>query len=713
MRSGYLFVFFDKNRKLESLLIHFGIFKTPLECRPPMRFAWRDGCGDTGNVGGMKSGRSNLLNVALCLSVFAGATQAGSGVDLTEIPFEQLMQREAVPVAQIAQQVSDAPSAVSIVTAADIRAYGYRTLADVIGSMRGLTTTYDRRYQYLGGRGFGVPEDYAGRIMLLIDGYATQDSLFNQAYIDESGLLDLELVERVEYVPGTGSVTYGNNALLGIINVVTKKGRDFNTAQLSAEVSSHGGQKQRASFGKRFDNGADLLLSASALDVDGRNLYFPAYDTPATHNGIAENQDGETNKRFFGKIAYQGLSIEGAYVDRKKMLPTNPTTSTAFNTPFSVRDENAFLNLAYQTTPSPALSSLSRFYTGQYAYDSSREFADYSFDNEKYGRREYHGSWWGIDQKFVGNWFVDHTMVFGFEFRNDYRQQFRRTYFSPQWATVELFSDSLSRRTASLYLTDEYRINERWSLNLGARHDDASDLAGNWSPRLAVIYKPTLQTTLKASYSEAFRMPHAYERFSYEAAAAPEYVAATELVLQHEFSRDTRLTGSLYSYHRSGQLVYNDTLGDYVADGNSRTQGLEIELESLWESGVRSRGSLAWQNAQDVVGSELINSPHVLGKFNLSFPLFDGALRSGLEAQYLGSRLTMERRRLGGVALANLTFSSQRKWHGLSASFSIRNLFDREYEVVSPFDWRPDSGLPQDSLRMDGRSFWCQLNVDL
>lgn len=653
------------------------------------------------------------MNLALCLSALSGPALADSAVDLTELPLEELMQREAVPVAQMAQQVSASPSAVSIVTAADIRAYGYRTLADVINSMRGLTTTYDRRYQYMGGRGFGEPGDYAGRIMLLIDGYATQDSLFNQAYIDESGLLDLELVERVEYVPGTGSVTYGNNALLGIINVVTKKGRDFNATQLSAEVASHGGQKQRVTFGKRFDNGADLLLSASALDAKGRNLYFPAYDTPATNNGIADNQDGETNKRFFGKFVYQGLSLEAAYVDRKKMVPTNPSGSTAFNTPFSVRDENAFLNLAYQTALGPALSSLTRLYTGQYAYDSWREFADYSLDNEKYGRREYHGSWWGVDQKLVGNWFLNHTMVMGLEFRNDYRQQFRRTYLSPVGATVELFSDSLTRRTTSLYLTDEYWINERWTLNVGARYDDASDLAGNWSPRLAVIYKPTQQTTLKASYSEAFRMPHAYERFSYDGTAVPEYVAASELALQHEFTHDMRLTASLYNYRRRGLLIYSDAAGDYVPEGKSRTNGLEVELERLWDSGVRARGSLAWQNAQDVYGAESVNSPHVLGKFNFSFPMFDKSLRTGIETQYLGSRVTLERRRLDGVALANLTFSSERKWHGLSASFSIRNLFDREYEVVSPFDWRPDSGLAQDTLRMDGRTYWFQLNYDL
>ena len=77
----------------------------------------------------------------------------------------------------------------------------------------------------------------------------------------------------------------------------------------------------------------------------------------------------------------------------------------------------------------------------------------------------------------------------------------------------------------------------------------------------------------------------------------------------------------------------------------------------------------------------------------------------------MGSRLTTERRRLGGFALANLTLSTERKWHGLSASFSIRNLFDRDYEVVSPFAWAPGTGI--DVLRMDGRTYWVQFNVDL
>lgn len=650
-----------------------------------------------------------LLLTALGLLLAAGSVVAEDKENLADLSLEQLMQREVVWASKMAQQISDSPSAVAIVTAADIRAYGYRTIADVINSMRGLYTTYDRRYQYMGGRAFGAADDYAGRIMLLIDGYATQDNLFNAAYIEDSGLLDLELVERVEYVPGTGSVTYGNNALLGIINIVTKRGIDFNTAQLSTELGSHGMKKQRVTLGKRFGNGADLLLSASVLDVEGQDLYFPAYDTPATNNGWARNIDDENNKRFFAKFSYEGLMLEGAYVDRGKTLPTNPSKRTAFNTPFQIADRNAFINARYETDLGLRLRSASRFYFGNYAYDSSRIYSDAS-DGINYGVRAFEGSWWGVEQKFVGNWIDDHTMVFGFEYRNDFSQNFNWHYLGPSGATEQIDRDSLSRKTTSFFLADEYRFNDQWSLNVGARYDNASDLEGNWSPRLAAIYRPITSTTIKASYSEAFRMPHAYERIDY-AIPASEHVEAYELVLQHDFTPRTRLTSSIYRYNRSEQMICTGS-APCTPSGSSQSKGLEVELESSSQSGIRARASVAFQNSVNLDGEDAVNSPNVLGKFNLTFPLLADTVRTGFELQYIGPRLTFERRMISSTTLANLTFSSERKWHGLSASFSVRNLFDNKYDTVSPFDWRPDSGVSQDTIQMDGRVFWLQLNYD-
>ncbi|MBS1131926.1 MAG: TonB-dependent receptor [Proteobacteria bacterium] len=645
--------------------------------------------------------------MSLALALFHHPVRATGAEDLAVLPFEQLVKREVVTGSTLVRQISDSPSAVAIVTAEDIRAYGYRTIADVINSMRGLYTTSDRRYQYMGGRGFGAPGDYTGRIMVLIDGYVTQDSLFNQAYIDESGLLDLALVERVEYVPGTGSVTYGNNAMLGIINIVTRKGGDFNGLQLSGEAGSHDTYRQRATFGKRFENGADLLLSASAMDSQGQNLYFPAYDTPGNNHGWANGLDDERNKRFFGKFSLDGLSIEAGYVDRRKSVPTQPTQFSVFNTPFTIDDENSYLNASYETDLGLQLYSASRFYYGYYAYENQRVIND----PDPYAQRRHQAQWWGVDQKFVGKWFANHSILFGMEYRNDFRQNLRRTYYSSGWNVTSDLQESYSRNMTSVYMADEYRFHERWRLNVGARYDKASDLEGNWSPRIALIYQPDFRTTLKASYSEAFRMPNADDRSTYGAGATPEYVAAKELVVQHDLDRNMRITGSLYEYRRSRQQVYVDGLGDYAAVGSSLSKGGELEFEARWDNGIRARTSGAWQHSHDTTGRDAVNSPNLLGKFQLTSPLPGESIRAGLEAQYLGSRLTTERRRLGGVALANLTFSSERKWHGLSASFSIRNLFDRNYEVVSPFNWAPGTGI--DALRMDGRTYWFQLNVDL
>jgi iron complex outermembrane receptor protein len=651
-----------------------------------------------------------LLGTSLLLAALPGHSLAED--DLTALPFEELLLRDFVSATRLARQVSDSPSAVAIVTADEIRAYGHRTLADVINSMRGLYTTDERRYHYMGGRGFGDVEDYAGRVMLLIDGYVAHDNLFDQAYIDESGLIDLELVERVEYVPGTGSVTYGNNALLGILNVVTRRGRDFDGARVSAELSSDGARRQRATYGKRFDSGAEVLLSASTLDVDGRNLYFPAYDSPTTNFGVAEGLDGERSERVFGKFSWAGWTVEGAWADRTKGVPNNPSRFTAFNTPFPVRDENAFLGVRYDTDLGLQLYSSSSLMLGRYEYGNQREYAEIE-DNEQYGVRDFQGAWWRFDQKFVGRWFVDHVLVFGAELRDDHRQDFRVRYLSPARERVRALDDAFSRRTASLYVADEYRLDERVTLNLGVRYDDADDLDANFSPRAALIWRPTAASTWKASYSEAFKMPNAYDRSIYGAAAVPEYVAATELMLQHQFTPQTRFTGALYRYQRSDLLIYDEAVEDYVPDGEARARGVEAEIEHLRERGTRVRASLAWQSSRDVDGLDAVNSPDLLAKFNLSFLLPGEAWRAGFEAQYLGPRLTRERRMLGGVTLANLTVSSARDWHGLSASLSVRNLFDRSYESVSGLGWRPDSDVAQDGLRMDGRSVWLQVGYEL
>lgn len=629
-----------------------------------------------------------------------GAEQEGrEPVDLMSTPFEQLLGMEVITASKVAHQVSDASSAVAIVTAQDIRDYGYHSLADILNSMRGLYTTYDRGYQYLGGRGFGRAGDYTGRIMVMIDGYATNDNIYNQAYIDNSGLLDTELIERVEYVPGTGSVLYGNNAYFGIINIITKKGRDIGGAQLAGEVLSYGGKKGRATYGKQLNNGADVLVSTSWLNSEGQNFYFSEFDTPATNNGVAHHLDYESSKRTFAKLLYEGWSVEGAYVDRKKGVPT-ASYGVDFNAYNLYQDTNSFLSTKYDAEINPQLKSSTHLYYGNYL-DSAAGF----YTVGGLWREHNRGQWWGVDQKLVATWFDSHKLIFGAEYRDD----FEMTIHNPA------ISSNNTRKTASLYLQDEITLNEKLHLNLGGRYDRANDVGGNFSPRAALRFSVTPQTMFKASYSTAFRMPAAYEKYYTDGSQlpnlnlGPEYVTATELVLEHKFSPAMHFTTSVYNYHTRDLITNVDLvspINQFVNAGSSHTQGVEFELQRTWDNGTRLRTSYTRQNAIDQNDLHMINSPRDLAKFNVSFPLLQHALRTGFELQYTGARLSEKRVELGGYTLANLTFTSNKIMRGLSASASVRNLLDHHYAAVTP------GFLVQDSLQMDGRNYWLQLQYD-
>ena len=638
------------------------------------------------------------LLLLLAFPAFAATSARESVEDLTKLPFEQLVDMEVLTASRLAQQLSDAPSAVAVVTAQDIKDYGYHTLADVLNSMRGLYITNDHAFDYLGGRGFSRPGDYAGRVLLLIDGYASNDNIYNQIYLDNSGLLDTELIERVEYVPGTGSVLYGNNAFFGIISVTTKNGRDFNGLQMAGDAYRHDGRKGRATFGKQLDNGADLLFSLSMLRSDGQNIFFPEFNAPATNNGVAENLDGEQSNRAFAKLHFEKWMLEAGYVSRRKAVPTT-LGGVPFNAYNLFRDNNGFLRALYDTDLSSALKSSTHIYSGYYLDHGVYDLA--AGTERAYNR----GQWWGVDQKVSYTGMENHKMIFGAEYRDD---------FSFNFSNIAANFDK-DRQTFSLYAQDEIALNHHWMLNVGARYDRPSDVSDNVSPRIALIYSPSPETTIKASYSTAFRMPAAIEKFNVSSSQVSnpnldsEEVATMELVLRHEFSPDFSFTGSLYRY-RTHDLIASTTLASgfdqFTNIGNCKTGGLEMELEKVWHGDVRLRTSYAYQDAEDTQGRVAVNAPKNLAKFNLSLPLTDHRIRAGMELQYTGSRLTEARHELGSYSLVNLTVTADRFLPNLSLSASLRNLFDKHVLVVAP------SSLTQDVLEMQGRDFWLNLTYD-
>src|SRR5689334_17744805 len=83
--------------------------------------------------------------------------------NVVNMSLEQLMDVTIVSATLHRQRIGDAPASVSVVTAEDIRKYGYRTIAEALGSVRGLYISTDRSYTFLGARGVSTPGDYGSR----------------------------------------------------------------------------------------------------------------------------------------------------------------------------------------------------------------------------------------------------------------------------------------------------------------------------------------------------------------------------------------------------------------------------------------------------------------------------------------------------------------------------------------------------------------------
>ncbi len=292
--------------------------------------------------------------VVLFCCIAAGlafAADRAARPSVTELDIEELMKIEVQRVygaSKFEQDVTQAPSSVTIITAAQIKQYGYRTLADALGSVNGFYITYDRTYSNAGSRGFSQPADVNSRFLVLLDGHKMNDSMYDWAYIGDESLLDIDLVDRIEVVRGPGSSLYGNNAFFGVINIITRRPDMINGAEISGAASSFDGYKERMTYGKRYDNGLGILVSGSHMNSKGQSFYFKEYDTAATNFGRSDGCDHGKYSNFFSTLSYKDFTLQGGYISREKVYPASPFNGL-FNTDKNrVTDERGYVDLGYR-----------------------------------------------------------------------------------------------------------------------------------------------------------------------------------------------------------------------------------------------------------------------------------------------------------------------------------------------------------------------------
>lgn len=637
--------------------------------------------------------------------------------DLRDLSIEELMDLRAERVysaSRFEQKTTQAPAAVTVVTSDEIKQFGYRTLAEILKGVRGIYVTHDRNYANFGIRGFARPGDFNTRILLLLDGHRMNDNLYDSALMGTEAILDVDLIERVEVIRGPSSSIYGSNAFFGVVNVITRRAADIAGAEVSAEGGSLDTYKSRVTYGTRLDSGLEMMLSASAFDTGGnKRLYYPEFDSPSSNFGVAENSDAEDAQNLYARFTHGDLTLQAAHSRRDKQIPT-----ASFGTMFNdgrerTRDERSFVELKYAHAYAGGTQLLGSVYYDRYGYTADYPY-NYAGPSQPpfivISHDDHYGSGVGADVQLTRKFRDRHTVIVGAEYREALKLY--QSSYTDDPRTYGL-QDTRDGRSLGLYAQGEFAVGEHLLVNTGLRYDKYENFSPSLSPRLGLIYSATPRTTAKLLYGEAYRVPNAYELYAESPGFSisnpdlePETIQTYELVLEHSFLANLRVSASGY-YYAIDDLISQETVGGLQMFQNRKTahaKGLELELEGGDEEGLTARASYALQQAEDDdTGEELNNSPRHLAKVGLRLPLHRGGLFAGLDVQYSSSVKTRFGNRAPAFAVVNATLFSRELVENMELSATVYNLLDREYGYPG------STGHVQDVIPQDGRSFRLKL----
>jgi outer membrane receptor protein involved in Fe transport len=646
-----------------------------------------------------------LLKVALASAAFAlGATtplQAAAPSDTTEL--ESLLATPVYAASKYQQSVADAPAAVTIITQGEIRAFGWRTLAEALNAVRGVYTRYDRGYTYVGVRGLSRPGDYSSRLLLLVDGVRVNDNVYDSVMTGREAPLDIELIERIEFIPGPGSAVHGSNAVLGTINLVTRSAASMRGLQGTAAVDSQSGWKLGASTTSESARGS-LLLAASFERRPGQTLAFPEFDSPAHPGGVVRGQDGESAARLFMRFEAGNWTVDALGGRLTKEVPNAPFGLVFGDPAAEWTDRLALVGLNWHPAKVDGEGWYAQLGLGSYAYG---DYGRYEPDQALL-RNTNRGMWAHGELNHTLRLGRRQLLLLGMDLQRDLRQKIGLQMLEPVLQPVDTVLSTQGTRFG-LYASDDIKVGDSWRVGLGLRLDRS--VQGDWTatPRLSLLWHPAPKLTVKALRGDAFRSPNIYEAVSTDGGAnlGRERTTARELVADWQAATAWRLSASLYRYDVSDmieQLPDDSGAVNFANVSNARARGIELEAEYLAAAGLRVRSSIARQDTVDESGRRLSNSPVWLGKLHATAPLRGTPLRGALELQGMGPRITWTGATLASQVLANVSLGWSTPGQRWSANLTVHNVFDRK--VFDP----AGSEFVSDRVAQDGREATLRLH---
>lgn len=496
----------------------------------------------------------------------------------------------------------------------------------------------------------GLPARYVG---VRINGIDVSDPSGPQIDFNFGGLTGAGL-GRVEVLKGSQSALYGSEAIGGVVDISTwQPTRDGVSGNVRAEAGSFNTYTGALNLGYRGARG-EIALSYSRIESDG----FSARAGDDEDDGFEQDMITLTG-------AYEltdTLTVGGSVLYRDKTVDFDP----------SVADPEGQL-----PTEETGLRGFARFHTGaiqheiSYAYFDTdrRDTSQVAFTTRFKGERDTFGYLGTADIGTAG------TLTFGLDYTDE---SFKAVPNDGSNDNLALTAEWLLPATDTL------------DISIALRHDEDGDFGGKTTGRIAGVWRPVEDWTLRAVAGTGFRAPSLFERFSSfgNPDLQPEESESYEFGVEWAFENGV-LKATLFHISIDDLIDFANSSYNQVP-GTTVSKGVEIAGEAEINPFLSIYGNYTYKDSEDPDGQQRARTPRHDAVMGLEADItarwsgrFD--VRHVSDVQGVTGPFASANSKVGDYTLvgAGLSYAIT---DDATAYIRVENLFDEDYETAGGFN---------------------------
>ena len=513
-------------------------------------------------------------------------------------------------------------------------------------------------------------------------------------------------IERIEVVRGAASTLYDSRAIGGVINIITKKSVRPFTASMHTRYAGKKGQSYSTSAGVNLHR----FSSLTSFGWRKRDSYL-VKDEQGKQKEII-NPDGSVTKSKTDPIAFNiyGYSI----MDISQKLSYNFTdrfTGSARISYYTNKRDKYDNARYYQRYRDLILSGKLKW---QFADNQN---LDLSYIRDNYIKDNVYVD---DDERVYGNvnstirlyytgMFGKHTLSGGV----DLLREDMKHHFMKDTATVHM-------KQYSFCLQDDWQLTDKMNVVVGVRGDKGGSYRLHFTPKVSVLYRPLKTITLRAGYSQGYRIPNLkelYQEFNMGGMGIMMYgnkdlkpEEGTQISASVEYDyKGLNLSVSTYHNRYKNKISY-----EYISPGKSwnmkyvnalnvKTTGVEVTANYKLPFGLRFSGgysyvydyderdgyNMSWVRPHSARLSSVYK--HRFGKTTESVAFNTSWVSSITRYAYSSSDKTYTKTKYDPRTLCSLNLRSELP-RGIAIGLMVDNIFNYRDKAVDSAVQLPENG---------------------